>query len=59
VNSTDDEDPGACEELSFGVCNLSTFRDRSLFIVQGGIEEKLGGPLIFLWDTMYFLVSQY
>jgi hypothetical protein len=23
------------------------FRDRSLFIVQGGIEEKLGGPLIF------------
>jgi hypothetical protein len=23
-------------------------RDRSLFIVQGGIEEKLGGPLNFL-----------
>ena len=25
----------------------SMLRDRSLFIVQGGIEEKLGGPLNF------------
>jgi hypothetical protein len=33
--------------FAVGVTSHS-FRDRSLFIVQGGIEEKLGGPLHFL-----------
>jgi hypothetical protein len=28
--------------------NHQRIRDRSLFIVQGGIEEELGGPLNFL-----------
>jgi hypothetical protein len=30
------------------IVNTLKVRDRSLFIVQGGIEEKLGGPLNFL-----------